>query len=198
MKTKINIILVGIIIISIMLLISLDNKGKNTDNKKEENVVNGNTVTANDENIFEIEIVGNTTEDEKNENVVKSAIELKDADGRGTNYTFEYKGEEYKAIYTIDNWHIENSYKIRDEQDITAICEALNKIYRVHGSDMKSYRTAEDMSYEWILHNLAYDLLPENNPWRESVKHVDLDPYDQGKNLWEMYEARVKENSNEN
>ena len=56
---------------------------------------------------------------------------------------------------------------------------------------MVSYRTAEDMAYEWIQHNIAYEILSEDSPWKEHVKHVDLNPEDQGKNLKELYKSRT-------
>ena len=55
----------------------------------------------------------------------------------------------------------------------------------------KSYRTVDDMVYEWKQHNLAFQVLPEGNSFRESAKDVDLDPRDQGKSLVEIYEART-------
>ena len=56
---------------------------------------------------------------------------------------------------------------------------------------MKSYRTIDDLVYEWQQHNLAYELLPDDNSWRSHAKDVDLDPADQGKSLTEIYEART-------
>lgn len=56
---------------------------------------------------------------------------------------------------------------------------------------MQSTRTAEDMAFEWLQHNLAYEFLPENNPWRENAKDVDLNPEDQNRTFQEMYEART-------
>ena len=56
---------------------------------------------------------------------------------------------------------------------------------------MKSYRTAEDMMEEWVIHNIAYDYLPDGNTWKSHAKDVDLNPADQGKSLKEMYEEKV-------
>ena len=56
---------------------------------------------------------------------------------------------------------------------------------------MVSYRTADDMAYEWVQHNLAYEILPEGNSFRNSAKDVDLDPRDQGMSLVEIYEDRT-------
>ena len=80
--------------------------------------------------------------------------------------------------------------------DIIIICQALLDIYPIHGRDMQSIRTAEDMALEWLQHNIAYELLPEDNPWREHAKDVDLNPADQGRTLEEMYEARTGEKFN--
>lgn len=74
---------------------------------------------------------------------------------------------------------------------MVSICQALLDVHPVHGSDMQSIRTAEDMAYEWLQHNLAYELLPEDNPWRRNAKDVDLNPEDQNKTFREMYEDRT-------
>lgn len=196
MNKKINRLLIGIIIVGIILLIIIDNKPAK-DKVKEDNNVENIITNSTENTINEIEYENKINEVEKEENIeTKEKIELEDVDGSGTNYVFEYRGEEYKVIYTEDNWHIVDSYRIRDEYDIEEICKALIKTHKIHGSDMKSYRTAKDMAYEWEQHNLAYDLLPDTNEWKENVKSVDLDPKDQGKNLYEMYESRVNGNTN--
>lgn len=118
-------------------------------------------------------------------------IEIIDKDGKQTNYTFVYKNETFNAEYTPDNWKIIDSYKITNEEDIKLICEKLIQIHKVHGSDMKSYRTASDMAYEWTQHNLAYLILPDTNSFKQNAKDVDLDPKDQNKSLKEMYEDRT-------
>ena len=121
----------------------------------------------------------------------KDQLELKNTDGSGKTYSFVYNNEKYTAIYTKDNWQIKNSYKIRNKKDITLICEALTDIHPIHGKDMKSYRTAEDMMDEWVIHNIAYDYLPEGNSWKIHTRDVDLNPADQGKSLKEMFEDRL-------
>lgn len=120
-------------------------------------------------------------------------IELIDTDGKGIHYTFSYSGETFKAEYSKDNWKIIDSYKINNKKDIYKICEALILIHPIHGLDNNSYRTAEDMTYEWIQHNVAYQLLPEDNKWKENTKDVDLDSNDQGKSLLELYEDRTNQ-----
>ena len=125
--------------------------------------------------------------------VLKSTrdINLRDIDGKGTNYLFTYKNEDFTAIYTKDNWKIKNSYKITNGQDIAYICKALIDVHPIHGKDMKSYRTVDDLVYEWQQHNLAYMILPDDNSWKSHAKDVDLDPADQGKSIAEIYEART-------
>lgn len=125
--------------------------------------------------------------------VLKSTgdINLRDVDGNKTNYLFTYKNEDFTAVYTTDNWKIKNSYKITNGQDIAYICKALMDVHPIHGKDMKSYRTVDDLVYEWQQHNLAYNILPDDNSWKSHAQDVDLNPADQGKNLAEIYEART-------
>lgn len=131
----------------------------------------------------------NVSQPSQNENNLSENIEIIDIDGK--QYKFVYKNELFYAEYTPDNWKIINSYKITNQNDMTTICEKLIEIHQVHGSDMVSYRTATDMAYEWIQHNLAYQLLPESNSFKQSAKDVDLDPQDQNKTLKEIYEDRT-------
>lgn len=120
-------------------------------------------------------------------------IELIDIDGKGKNYQFQYNNQTFTATYTKDNWHIDDSYKIKDKESISKICEKLIEIHPIHGKDLKTYRTVKDLVYEWEQHNIAYELLPENSSWKKSAKNVDLDPKDQGKSLLEMYNIRTKQ-----
>lgn len=118
-------------------------------------------------------------------------IELTDVDGNGKDYTFMYRGTEYSCTYIPDNWKIRNSYTITNDSDIVMICSALIAEHPVHGKDLESYRTPEDMAYEWIQHNLAYKYLPEGNYYKTKAKDVDLNPADQGLSIKEMYERRT-------
>ena len=120
-------------------------------------------------------------------------VVLVPADDYGQNYVFEYGGEQFSAYYDGNSWRVYDSYRITSHGDIVAICQALINEHPVYGSDWMSFRTAEDMAYEWEQHNLAYKLLPEGNHWREDAKDVDLDPDDQGKSIEEMYESRTGE-----
>jgi len=123
-----------------------------------------------------------------------SDINLKDLDGKEKNYSFVYNNETFSATYTSDNWHIVDSYKITNLEDIKIICQALIDVHPIHGSDMILYRTAGDMAYEWLQHNLAYEILPDDNPWKNHAKDVDLDPKDQGKSMLEIYKSRTSSN----
>ncbi|MBR4421399.1 MAG: hypothetical protein IKS69_02585 [Erysipelotrichaceae bacterium] len=102
---------------------------------------------------------------------------------------FTYNGESFKAVYTPDNWTIYDSYRVRNSKDMEIICEALIALHPIHGNDMVSYRSAADMAYEWLQHNIAYEFLPEGT-YKQSAKDVDLDPYDQGKSLEELFSSR--------
>ena len=117
-------------------------------------------------------------------------IGLTDTDGNGKNYVFTYNGIEFQARYTPDNWKIIDSYRVTEQEDMKIICEALSEVHPIHGRDMVSYRTPEDMAYEWQQHNIVFYLLPEESPQRQNVKDVDLDPKDQGKSYVEMYRDR--------
>ena len=118
-------------------------------------------------------------------------IGLHAVDETGKNYAFSYHQEEFSARYTPDNWKIFDSYKITDTDDIVIICQALSEAHPVHGRDMESFRTPEDMAFEWLQHNIAYAFLPDDSPWKRSAKDVDLNPADQGKTFEEMYEDRT-------
>ena len=125
-----------------------------------------------------------------------SDLNLHDVDGGGWNYAFTYKGEEFRTIYQYDCWTIYDSYKITSKRAQKRICQALIDIHPVHGRDLESYRTADDMAYEWRQHNIAYKYLPEDNAWRTHAANVDLDPQDQGRTIEEIYEDRTGQEIN--
>ncbi len=135
----------------------------------------------------------NNTDYNNTDGLLKSVedIALRDVDGAGTNYEFTYNGEKFSAIYTTDNWKIINSYKIDNISDMVIICEALSEAHPIHGSDMTSFRTAEDMAYEWTQHNLAYDFLNDGDAYKDKAKDVDLNPEDQNKSFDEIYKDRT-------
>lgn len=118
-------------------------------------------------------------------------VVLTDLTGAGTDYVFTYDDVPYSATYTPDNWEIKDSYRITNEMDMALICQALINEHPIHGKDMISYRTCDDMAYEWVQHNIAYSFLPEDSKWMESVKNVDFDPEDQGRSYRDLYEDRT-------
>ena len=126
------------------------------------------------------------SEPEETEPEPEYVIELTPLDDE-ENYSFEFDGMTFYACYTPDNWHITDSYRVRQTEDMKVICQALIDLHPIHGSDMESWRTPEDMAEEWIYHDLAYELLSDGDPWKERAKDVDLDPYDQGKSLYELF-----------
>ena len=118
-------------------------------------------------------------------------VVLVPTDDYAMGYVFEYGGEQFTAYFDTCSWRVYDSYKITNHDDIVKICQALINEHPVYGSDWESFRTADDMAYEWEQHSLAYNLLPEDNHWREDAKDVDLDPDDQGKSFPEIYESRT-------
>ncbi len=130
---------------------------------------------------------------ENSQGILSSAddLGLNDISGDGSSFTFTYDGEEYSAIYTEDNWKIIDSYKITRWDDIVIICQALKDIHPIHTCDLTAYREADDMAYEWLQHNIAYTILPDSSQWKANAKDVDINPADQGRNIYEMYKART-------
>ncbi|WP_026521175.1 hypothetical protein [Butyrivibrio sp. VCB2001] len=114
-------------------------------------------------------------------------IALTPQDDQGKNYTFTYDNKEYTAIHTTDHWKIKDSYDINIEADMYIICQALIDQHQIHGKDMVSYRTADDMVYEWEVHNLAYVMISDDDPMKPHARDVDFDPQDQGCNYEEIY-----------
>ena len=105
-------------------------------------------------------------------------------------YSFIYGDEEFSVLHDNDNWKIFESYKIRNSEDMKLICQAMIDIDPVHGADMSSYRTTEDMAYEWIQHNIVYDLPGLDDEIKDSAANVDMDPKDQNMTIMEMYYNR--------
>ena len=124
-------------------------------------------------------------------------VVLVPTDDYAQGYVFEYDGEQFTAYFDTYSWRVYDSYKITNHDDIVIICQALINEHPVYGSDWESFRTADDMAYEWEQHNLVYRLLPEDSHWRDDAKDVDLDPYDQGKSFAEIYESRTGEKLSE-
>ncbi len=120
-----------------------------------------------------------------------SDVNLSNPSGDGKNYVFSYGEEEFSVVRWDEHWKIIDSYKIENTTDMVFICQALINVYPIHGADKESFRTAEDMAYEWIQHNIAYQYLPEDNEWRVKSKDVDFNPEDQGKSFIQIYEERT-------
>ena len=118
-------------------------------------------------------------------------IGLCDTDGEDHDYTFCYDGKMFCAVYTPDHWKVIDSFLIRNTADIVYICQALKDVHPIHSADMEGYRTAEDMAYEWLQHNIAYDLLSDDSEWKAHVRDVDIDPKDQGKSVFDLYQDRM-------
>ncbi len=135
------------------------------------------------------EIKERTSIYEKTPGVLESTddLGLRNTDGEGSEYEFDYDGEVFTAVYTPDNWKIVDSYKITNSADMLLICQALIDENPLHGRDMVSFRVPEDMVDEWMQHNLAYKMFYDNPALRARAKDVDLNPDDQGKNIIEKY-----------
>ncbi len=141
---------------------------------------------------MEDEALGSNDEDSENAVLENTGdIALTDTDGAGKNYTFTYDGKNFDAIYTPDNWKIKDSYRVQNSADMLIICQALIDVHPVHGKDMESYRTAEDMVYEWKIHNIAYEYLADDDSLKSHARDVDFDPNDQGLTLEEFYKSRT-------
>ena len=88
----------------------------------------------------------------------------------------------------------DDSYKITNKKDMKIICQALSDEHQVPSRDGQSYRTAEDMAYEWDQHNKIHMVAPEDSATRERTKNVDLDPEDQGKTYKDLYNENLGNN----
>ena len=111
----------------------------------------------------------------------------------GKNYTFTYDERQYTAIYTPDHWKVRDSYDINSTEDMTIICQALINEHPIHARDMVSYRTAEDMVYEWEVHNIAYFLFSDENEAKAHARDVDFNPEDAGLTFEEYYDKYMGE-----
>lgn len=185
---------VGTKVLSLMLLVILCLPGCGTFTHDESAVPEPEPATNSEPMPISAEGVAPEVEPESVESEDSAPVldvGLHPTDETGAHYAFTYAGEEFNVTYRPDWWTVHDSYRIKDIHDITAICQTLIDEHPVHGVDLESYRTAEDMAYEWEQHNLIYRLLPEDNPWRQHAKDVDLDPQDQGLTFTEMYERRT-------
>ena len=160
---------------------------------KKEIVVEDNIIEKKDtsKDIDQETFLGFVIDYEESESILNNKEEINLTSIDDTYYLFTYNNEEFSAVYTYDNWTIYDSYRVKNKKDIEIICTALIEIHPIHGKDLVSYRTSEDMAYEWLQHNIAYELLPESD-FKNSAKNVDLDPLDQGKSLEEIYRSRYQ------
>jgi hypothetical protein len=118
-------------------------------------------------------------------------IQLSTTDG--SEYSFTYGTETFRAVHQENNWRIFHSYRITNRSDMILICRALITEHPIPDKAGTGYRTPEDLTDEWEQHNLAFTLLPEGAEWKESARHVDLNPEDQGKNILEFLNERLPE-----
>ena len=112
----------------------------------------------------------------------------------GGYYYFTYNGEDYKALYSYSTWTIYDSYKITNKKDIKIICQALSDEHQVPSRDGQSYRTVDDMAYEWDQHNKIHMIAPDGSRTKERTRNVDLDPEDQGKTYKDYYNENLRNN----
>ena len=97
-----------------------------------------------------------------------------------------------------ESWKIYNSYLINNENDMYKICKALSNKHPVPtAKNSTDYRTVDDMVYEWQEHNKGYlysTRLPDGelkNMGVEATMHVDINPGDQGKNVYQLMWERI-------
>ena len=121
-----------------------------------------------------------------------SDINLRSAGGGY--YYFTYNGEDFKALYSYDTWTIYDSYRITNKKDMEIICQALSDERPVPSRDGQSYRTADDMAYEWDQHNKIHMIAPDGSRTKERTRNVDLDPEDQGKSYKDLYNENLGKN----
>ncbi len=133
---------------------------------------------------------------EKHSNIARlqSTDDINLRSAGGGYYYFTYNGEDFKALYSYSTWTIYDSYKITNKKDMTTICQALIDVHPVPSRDWQSYRTAEDMAYEWDQHNKIYLIAPEGSATKERTRNVDLDPEDQGKTYKDLYNENLGNN----
>ena len=116
-------------------------------------------------------------------------------------YKFNYKEDnEYTAEWDEDksSWKVNDSYQIENYDDILKICNALSKEHPVPlGDGTDGYRTPEDMAYEWVQHNIGYQLclslsfIEKAKSGLDNCMHVDINPGDQGKSVWQLIKERI-------
>ena len=118
----------------------------------------------------------------------------------GIDYVIDPDGLEVHAKWEKDeeSWKIYNSYLINNENDMYKICTALYNEHPVPiAKNSTEYRTIDDMVYEWQEHNKGYlysKRLPDGelkNMGVEATMHVDINPGDQGKSVYQLMWERI-------
>ena len=96
------------------------------------------------------------------------------------------------------SWKIKDSYLITNEKDMYKFCEILYNCHKVPTAlNSNEYRTVDDMVYEWEEHNKGYlysKRLPNSdlkNRGLDATMHVDINPGDQGKNVYQLMWERI-------
>ena len=129
------------------------------------------------------------------EGILDENLELEGTEDMYESYSINYGSDVLTAIYEDEEWQIIDSYKVKSCADMELICEKLNEIHTIPASESSQEKTREpkDMTFEWLQHNMIYDILPDDSEWKESTKHVNLNAADQGKTYIEIYEGRTGE-----
>ena len=133
-------------------------------------------------------------EQKPSKNRIQSTDDINLRSAGGGYYYFTYNGEDYKALYSYSTWTIYDSYKITNKKDMKIICQALSDERPVPSRDGQSYRTADDMAYEWDQHNKIHMIAPDGSRTKERTRNVDLDPEDQGKSYKDLYNENLGKN----
>ena len=111
--------------------------------------------------------------------------------------SFYYNEHKYKAIYSNETWTIDDSYKIKNHDDIFIICNKLNEIKKIPNCRKDGDRTVDSLVKEWETHNIAYewfsyfDYLNEFDYAKNRAKTVDLDYRDDEKDLFQIVFDRL-------
>ncbi|MBR6337181.1 MAG: hypothetical protein IKR76_05550 [Ruminococcus sp.] len=118
-------------------------------------------------------------------------------------YTLMYNGMSFNVIYTPatssykqEKWKIENSYRIKSHEARVYICQMLQEHHLLHNADGNAIRSAENMAFEWRVHNDLYEIgvaIKKKNPAKSQYliahcKDVDMNPEDS------VLEDRLKDN----
>lgn len=105
------------------------------------------------------------------------------------NYTLVYGNETFDISFSPDidsngkyheNWHIKDSYRITDYDDMKYICQILKDEHPIHNTDNTYVRSVKSMANEWQIHNVFYfdneDATdPDDVAIRNRAQSVDID-----------------------